>query len=83
MRAVISPDGRAYPYAGMGNASPDAATQIPTGYSIITYAYATHEEVYNSKLVIGSLSKSLSPVRRTLSNQIRYNCGVVVAFREI
>jgi RHS repeat-associated protein len=39
MRAVISPDGRAYPYAGMGNANPDAVTQIATGYSTTTFQF--------------------------------------------
>jgi RHS repeat-associated protein len=39
MRAVISPDGRAYPYVGMGNANPDAVTQIATGYSTNSLSY--------------------------------------------
>jgi RHS repeat-associated protein len=39
MRAVISPDGRAYPYVGMGNANPDAVTQIATGYSTTSLVY--------------------------------------------
>jgi uncharacterized protein RhaS with RHS repeats len=39
MRAVISPDGRAYPYVGMGNANPDAVTQIATGYSTTSLLY--------------------------------------------
>jgi hypothetical protein len=37
MRAVISLG--TYPYAGMGNANPDAVTQIATGYSTTSLSY--------------------------------------------
>jgi uncharacterized protein RhaS with RHS repeats len=39
MRAIISPDARAYSYAGMGGANPDAVTKIMSGASGTTYAY--------------------------------------------
>jgi YD repeat-containing protein len=39
MRAVISPDGRAYPYAGTNNANPDAVTQIANGLSTTSLSY--------------------------------------------
>ena len=45
MRAVISPDARAYPYPGMGNANPDAVTQITTGYSTTTFTYDNNGNV--------------------------------------
>jgi hypothetical protein len=50
MRAVISPDGRAYPYAGTGKCNPDAVSQIATGYSTTSLVYdADGNVIQNSR----------------------------------
>jgi hypothetical protein len=45
MRAVISPNGRAYPYAGTAYADPDAVTQIANGLSTTTFTYDNNGNV--------------------------------------
>ena len=46
MRAVISPNGRAYSYAGMGYVNPDDVTQIANGlmslFASATMSWLTH-----------------------------------------
>ena len=39
LQVTRSPDGGAPPYAGMGNANPDAATQIGNGFSTTSLKY--------------------------------------------
>ena len=45
MRAVISPDGGGYPYAGTSYADPDAVTQIANGLSTTTFTYDNNGNV--------------------------------------
>ena len=48
MRAVISPDGGTYPYAGMGYANPDAVTSMGNGLSTTTYTYDNNGNLTSS-----------------------------------